>query len=83
MEYNESLCKEKHKAIHDRLDEHEELLKEHSKEIIELREDSREYKTEIKNLIKKMDDFMGTIKWGLGVFVTVAIFVIGLLLKLM
>jgi hypothetical protein len=40
-----------------------------------------EFKTEIKNLLKKMDDFMSTLKWGLGVFVTVSIFVIGILIK--
>ncbi|ERI91000.1 hypothetical protein HMPREF1982_03562 [Clostridiales bacterium oral taxon 876 str. F0540] len=77
----ENYCKEKHKYIDARLDEHEELLKEHTKDISILKEDSREYKIEIKNLIKKMDDFMTTIRWGLGIFVTVSIFVIGILLK--
>ena len=80
-DYNKSLCEDKHKNIDKRLEEHEKILNEHSKDITELKEDSREFKTEIKNLIQKIDNFISTIKWGLGIFVTVSIFVIGILLK--
>ncbi|MFL0245537.1 hemolysin XhlA family protein [Candidatus Clostridium stratigraminis] len=79
--YSKELCEEKHKFIEDTLELHNKRLNEHSKKIDTLEQDSREYKTEIKNLIKKMDDFMVTIRWGLGIFVTVSIFVIGILLK--
>jgi predicted RNase H-like nuclease (RuvC/YqgF family) len=61
--------------------EHKVMLDRHEDDIVELKADSREYKTEIKNLVKKMDDFITTIRWGLGIFVTVSIFVIGILLK--
>lgn len=86
--YDPKLCKnihdnidEKIDSIHGILSDHDEIIKEHSKEITNLKEDNREFKTEIKNLIKKMDDFMVTLRWGLGIFVTVCIFVIGILIK--
>jgi hypothetical protein len=44
-------------------------------------QDNVEHKADIRNLIKKKDDFISTIKWGLGIFVTVSIFVMGVLLK--
>lgn len=75
------LCVERHKEIDKILEEHSSTIKEHTKDIALLKEDGREFKTEIKNLISKMDDFMSTIKWGLGIFVTVSIFVIGILIK--
>jgi uncharacterized coiled-coil DUF342 family protein len=86
--YDSELCKNKHENIEEKIDnihiklnDHEEIIKEHSREITNLKEDNREFKTEIKNLIKKMDDFMVTLRWGLGIFVTVCIFVIGILIK--
>jgi predicted RNase H-like nuclease (RuvC/YqgF family) len=67
--------------IKDDLKEHKEILDRHGEDITDLKADGREYKTEIKNLIEKMDDFISTMKWGLGIFVTVSIFVIGILIK--
>lgn len=81
MAYNEEVCKEKHEKIKETLELHNIRLNDHSKRIDMLEQDGREFRTEIKNLIKKMDDFIGTLKWGLGIFVTVSIFVIGILLK--
>jgi predicted RNase H-like nuclease (RuvC/YqgF family) len=69
------------KNLKDNVKEHKEILERHEDDISELKADSREYKTEIKNLIKKMDDFMVTIRWGLGIFVTVSIFVVGILIR--
>lgn len=79
--YDKELCEEKHENIKIILDDHEKRLNGHSERLDVLEKDGREYKTEIKNLCKKMDDFISTIKWGLGIFVTVSIFVIGILLK--
>ncbi|KZL94379.1 hemolysin XhlA family protein [Clostridium magnum] len=81
MAYDEKLCNEKHKTIDEKLEDHEIRLNNHSERLKVLEQDSREHKTDIKNLIKKMDDFISTIKWGLGIFVTVSIFVMGILLK--
>lgn len=79
--YDEKLCTEKHENIKTILNDHENRLNNHSQRLDRLEQDNRENKADIKNLIKKMDDFISTIKWGLGIFVTVSIFVIGILLK--
>jgi len=79
--YSKELCGKIHEQIEDTLDLHNNRLNEHSRRLDSLEQDGREYRTEIKNLIKKMDDFMITIQWGLGIFVTVSIFVIGILLN--
>lgn len=79
--YDEKLCSEKHENIKAILDDHENRLNKHSTRLDKLEQDNSENKTDIRNLIKKIDDFISTIKWGLGIFVTVSIFVIGILLK--
>lgn len=79
--YDEKLCSEKHENIKAILDDHENRLNKHSLRLDKLEQDNSENKTDIRNLIKKIDDFISTIKWGLGIFVTVSIFVIGILLK--
>jgi len=81
MAYDEKLCNEKHKTIDEKLEDHEIRLNNHSERLKVLEQDNRENHIEIKNLIKKMDDFINTVKWGLGIFVTVSLFVIGVLLK--
>lgn len=80
--YDSKACDITHKNLDKILDEHGRLLDEHSKDITELKEDGREYKTEIKNLIKKMDSFITIMMWSVGIFVTISIFVIGTLLRI-
>ncbi|PRR85943.1 hemolysin XhlA family protein [Clostridium luticellarii] len=79
--YDAKLCEEKHEQIKEKLDLHDKRLNNHSDRLDRLEQNETENRTEIKNLIKKMDDFISTIKWGLGIFVTVSIFVVGVLLK--
>ena len=79
--YDNKLCDEKHDNIKEILNDHENRLNGHSKRLDELEQDNRENYTEIKNLIKKMDTFITVIMWGLGIFVTVSIFVVGVLIK--
>lgn len=79
--YDSKLCDEKHENIKDALQDHENRLNNHSKRLDELEQDNRENHIEIKNLIKKMDTFITIIMWGLGIFVTVSIFIIGILIK--
>lgn len=81
MAYDEKLCNEKHKTIDEKLENHEKRLNNHSGRLDKLEHDNVEHKTDIRNLIKKMDDFISTIKWGLGIFVTVSIFAMGILIK--
>ncbi len=79
--YDGKLCEEKHEQIKEKLGTHDKRLDNHSNRLDELERNETENRTEIRNLIKKMDDFISTIKWGLGIFVTVSIFVMGILLK--
>jgi len=79
--YDGELCEERHKQIKEKLELHDTRLNNHSNRLDKLEQNETENRTEIKNLIKKMDDFINTIQWGLGIFVTVSIFVIGVLLK--
>ena len=79
--YDAKLCEEKHDNIKLTLQDHENRLNGHSKRLDALEQDNRENHTEIKNLIKKMDTFITVIMWGLGIFVTVSIFVISVLIK--
>lgn len=81
MAYDEKLCNEKHQNIKEMLNDHEIRLNNHSGRLDKLEQDNAEHKADIRNLIKKMDDFIATIKWGLGIFVTVSIFVMGVLIK--
>lgn len=80
-DYDQELCKEKHENIKDILNDHENRLNGHSDRLDKLEQDNRENKTDIKNLIKKMDTFITVIMWGLGIFVTISLFVIGILIK--
>lgn len=79
--YDAKLCEEKHDNIIKSLDDHEKRLNGHSDRLDKLEQDNRENHTEIKNLIKKMDNFITVIMWGLGIFVTVSIFILGILIK--
>jgi hypothetical protein len=79
--YDSKLCENIHRQIDEKLEDHESWLKKHDDEISSIKQGNREHSTEIKNLIKKMDSFITIIMWGLGIFVTVSIFVIGVLLK--
>lgn len=79
--YDAELCNEKHKNIKEALQDHENRLNNHSKRLDVLEQDNRENHIEIKNLIKKMDTFITIIMWGLGIFVTVSIFIIGIMIK--
>lgn len=79
--YDAKLDEERHKQIREKLGVHDIRLNDHSDRLDRLEQNETENRTEIKNLIKKMDDFISTIKLGLGIFVTVSIFVVGVLLK--
>ena len=81
MSYNEDLCGTKHTRVDEILSDHEQRLNGHSQRIDNLEQNDRENHVEIKNLIKKMDSFITVIMWGLGIFVTVSIFVVGIILN--
>ncbi|WFD12021.1 hemolysin XhlA family protein [Tepidibacter hydrothermalis] len=60
------LCLEKHKQITETLELHTKTLDKHTDEIENLRENGREYKVQIQNLCKQIEDLTKTIKWFMG-----------------
>lgn len=72
--YSVKLCDERHKNTDETLQDHE-----HRIDILEKHDAVNA--TNIGNLIKKMDTFITVIMWGLGIFVTVSLFVIGILIR--
>ena len=78
-EFNSNLYNERNEHIKETLTDHESRLKDHEIRIVNQEKDGREFKVNIGNLMKKMDDFITTIKWGLGIFVTVSLFIVGML----
>ncbi|MDT8717835.1 hemolysin XhlA family protein [Clostridium sp. 19966] len=79
--YDYKLFEEKHKAINEKINLQEKRINNHSERIDKLEQDSREYKIHIKSLCDQMENLISTIKWGLGIFVTVSIFIIGVFIK--
>lgn len=75
------LCAEKHDNIKEILVDHENRLNTLDNKVSNLEKDGVEFKTNINVLLKKMDSFISTIKWGLGIFVTISLFIIGILLN--
>ena len=80
--FDADLCKEKHGYIKETLTNHELRLNEHEARIVAQEKDGREFRVNIGGLIKKMDDFITTVKWGMGIFVTVSLFIISALIKM-
>lgn len=80
-EYSERICEEKHKRINERLELDERRLNDHSKRIDKLEQRGASVDAKIESLCEKVTDLISTIKWGLGIFITIALFFLGILLK--
>jgi hypothetical protein len=76
MAYDEKLCNEKHLNIEKILDEHKDRLDGHSKRLDTLEVENGSLKTEMKNVCLKIESLINTIKWGLGIFVTIVLFIL-------
>jgi len=73
MAYNEALCREKHKAIEDKMEVHDTRLNNHAGRLDTLEQDGRESKVQISNLIKSIDSLVSTIKWLIGLGLPLAV----------
>lgn len=80
-EYNKDLCEKTHLTVDEKLENHENRMDGHSKRIEDLEKNGRVYETKIEDLCDQIKNLISTIKWGLGIFVTVSIFIIGFILK--
>jgi hypothetical protein len=81
MNYSEELCKERHKTVDEKLNDHEQRLNGHSKRIDSLENNESAVTIQIEKLCQGMRDLVSTIKWGLGILVTVILATIGFILR--
>lgn len=65
----ERLCEEKHKAIDKSLEVHDRRLDNHGGRIDELEQGQREFRTEIKNLCKDIQNLTSVLKWFIGLLI--------------
>ena len=78
---NDEMIQDKFKSIWHEISESKSERTELFKRVGALEVDTSSIKTEIKNLCKSVESLINTIKWGLGIFVTVSIFVTGFLIN--
>ena len=71
------LCELKHKAIEEKLETQSRRLNKHSQEIENVREDigtinteSASLKTEMKNVCKQLGELTSTLKWSMGILIS-------------
>ena len=65
----ERLCEEKHKAIDKSLEVHDRRLDNRGGRIDELEQGQREFRTEIKNLCKDIQNLTSVLKWFIGLLI--------------
>ncbi len=64
-----NLCIEKHKRVDEILDNHEERLNDHAKQIDSLNISDAKHDTQIDSLCGKIGDLVVIIKWFIGLLV--------------
>lgn len=81
-EYNEKLCKEHCKNVDEKLDVHDKRLNNHADRIDKLEQRGARVDEKIENLCDQIKNLISTLKWGFGIIVTIALFVLGYLIKI-
>ncbi len=69
VDYNESLCKERHKRTDEKIAIHETRINNHSGRIDTLEQHRSAADVEIKNLIKEIGSLVTIVRWFIGMFV--------------
>lgn len=69
MEYNENLCKEKHKRIDERLDVHDTRLNAHSERLDCIEKANSVLQERLDNLIKQLSQLNSMLKWFMGLMI--------------
>lgn len=80
--YDAKLCEEKHKRTDERLNTQDTRLNNHAERLDKLEQRASAVDTKIENLCDKIESLVGTLKWGFGIFVTIALFIMGYLIKI-
>ena len=62
----EKICEERHKGIADKLNTAEKRINNHSERIDKLEQGQSEFRVEIKNLCKDIQNLTTTLKWFIG-----------------
>lgn len=62
---NEDLCKERHTVINEKFKVHDKRLNNHAERIDNLEQHRSRIEVQIENLMKKIDDLIGVLKWFL------------------
>lgn len=78
--FNAQIYNERNDHIKEILSDHESRLNDNEKRIVSQEKEGTEFRVNINILLKKMDSFINTLKWSMGIFVTISLFVIGLIL---
>lgn len=75
------LCDEKHKRIDEKIEVHERRLNNHSERIDKLEQRGASVDARIEHLCEEIKGLVSTLKWGFGIITTIALFLLGILLK--
>lgn len=65
-EYNESLCLERHKSIHEKMEIQDKRLNDHSGRIDKLEQRGAGVDAKIENLCEQIKSLVSIMKWFLG-----------------
>ena len=68
-EYNESLCKERHKRVDEKIEVHERRLNDHSGRLDKLEQYQSRTETKIENLCEQIQGLVTTMRWFIGLLV--------------
>jgi len=68
-EYSESLCKERHKRIDEKLELHERRINNHSERLDRIELANSRLEERLDNLIKQLAALNSTMKWFMGLII--------------
>ena len=80
--YSKELCENQHKDITRQLEIHEKRLNGHSARIDQLEQRGAAVDIKIENLCEQIKNLVSTLKWGIGIILTISLFVLGYLIKI-
>ena len=68
-DYNEVLCKEKHKRLEEKIDVHERRINNHSERIDRIEVTSSRLETKLEGLITQLGNLNTTMRWFMGLMI--------------
>lgn len=80
--FDTKLCQEKHRRLEEKLNTHDIRLNNHSERIDKLEQRGAAVDEKIEYLCDDIKSLISTIKWGIGITITIALFVLGYLTKI-